>query len=66
MTTGNFLTVQEFCDAFRVSRTTLYRQVAAGALSLVKVGRATRIRRADAEAWQASLPTERRADGGDQ
>jgi excisionase family DNA binding protein len=57
-----FLTIPEFCSAFRLSRTTAYRQIAAGRLPLVKIGRASRIRRADAERWAASLASQ--AEGG--
>ena len=50
-----FITISEFCSTYRTSRTTTYRQIAAGHLPVVKIGRATRIRRADAERWAASL-----------
>jgi excisionase family DNA binding protein len=52
-----FLTVAEMCISYRIGRTTLYREVAAGRLRLRKLGVATRIARADAEAWAANLPT---------
>jgi excisionase family DNA binding protein len=53
----DLLTIAEFCRNFSVSRATFYRLAEAGAFPLIKVGRATRIRRSDAEAWAASLPT---------
>lgn len=50
------LTVSDFCSHFSIGRTSLYREVKAGRLKLRKFGSATRIARADAEAWAASLP----------
>ena len=47
----------EFCSRYRIGRTTAYREVAAGRLKIRKLGSATRIARADAEAWAANLPT---------
>jgi excisionase family DNA binding protein len=49
------LSIPDFCERYRVSRTTVYRQANAGNLSMLKVGRATRIRFSDAEAWAANL-----------
>ena len=49
------MTVAEFCFRYSIGRTTLYREVAAGRLSLRKLGTATRIARADAEAWADNL-----------
>ncbi|WP_216635567.1 helix-turn-helix domain-containing protein [Croceicoccus bisphenolivorans] len=46
----------EFCSRYRIGRTTAYREVAAGRLRIRKLGTATRIARADAEAWAESLP----------
>lgn len=45
------MTVRDVCDRFKVSRSTVYREANAGRLNLVKLGRMTRIRAADAEAW---------------
>ena len=50
-----FLTIADFCSAYRVSRATAYRQFNAGHIPIVKVGRASRIRTAEAEKWAASL-----------
>jgi excisionase family DNA binding protein len=50
-----FLTIDDFCRAYRVSRSTAYRQFNAGQIPIVKVGRATRIRTSDAERWAANL-----------
>lgn len=49
------LSIQDLCTRYSISRTTAYRERNAGKLPMVKVGRATRIRVADAEAWAASL-----------
>jgi len=51
------LTIQDFIDQFRVSRSSIYRLLAAGGLKARKVGRRTMIVRVDAENWVASLPT---------
>ena len=50
------LSVAEFCHCYSIGRTSLYREVNAGRLRLRKFGSATRIARADAEAWANSLP----------
>jgi excisionase family DNA binding protein len=50
-------TVPQFCEAYGISRTTFYAEVKAGRLRIVKIGAATRVRRADAQAWADSLPT---------
>jgi excisionase family DNA binding protein len=49
------LSIPDFCERYRVSRTTVYRQASAGNLPMLKVGRATRIRFSDAEQWAANL-----------
>ncbi len=50
------ITVAEFLGRYSISRTEFYRQVNVGRIRLTKLGSATRIARADAEAWAASLP----------
>lgn len=50
------LTIEEFGGAYGVSRSRTYELLAAGELSAVKVGRATRIPAEAAEAWKRSLP----------
>ena len=50
------MTVSDFLARYSIGRTTLYREVAGGRLKLRKLGSATRIARADADAWAASLP----------
>ena len=51
------LTISEFIRLYPIGKTTLYRAVNAGQLRLTKIGRATRIAKADAKAWADSLPT---------
>lgn len=51
------MTMGDFLARYSIGRTTAYREVAAGRLKLRKIGTATRIARADAEAWAASLPS---------
>jgi excisionase family DNA binding protein len=53
----SFQTIPEFLETYRLSRATLYRLVARNEVQLIKLGRSTRIDRAAAEAWAASLPT---------
>ena len=52
----DLITIEGFCDRFAVSRSTVYRLVENGDISLVKIGRASRIRLEDAERWAQSLP----------
>jgi hypothetical protein len=56
METPELMTVADFITRYSIGRTTLYREVAAGRLTLRKMGSATRIARADAETWANSLP----------
>lgn len=51
-----FLKMGEFCDRYKIGRTSAYREAAAGRLKLRKFGSATRIAIEDAEAWAANLP----------
>lgn len=55
MNTG-MLTVGKFLEEYSIGRTSFYKEVAAGRIPLRKFGRSTRITRADAEKWVASLP----------
>ncbi len=50
------MTVAEFLRRYSIGRTSFYREVAANRLKLRKFGSATRIARADAEAWANGLP----------
>jgi excisionase family DNA binding protein len=56
-----FMTIADFCERFRVSRTTTYRLINASLIPIVKVGRATRIRSADAERWAVNLTNQNMA-----
>ncbi|MGE5608200.1 MAG: helix-turn-helix domain-containing protein [Bacillota bacterium] len=49
------LTIPEFCDAYGTKRSKTYELIAAGELPAVKIGRLTRIRVEDADAWAAGL-----------
>ncbi len=53
---SELMTVADFCDRYRIGKTSLYREAAAGRIKLRKFGAATRIAREDADAWAASLP----------
>jgi excisionase family DNA binding protein len=52
---SEFLTIGDFCQRFRVSRSTVYRQVNSGALPIVKIGRASRIPSTAARQWAQNL-----------
>jgi excisionase family DNA binding protein len=51
----SLLSIREFSARYSVGRSTVYRLIGSGALQAVKIGKRTMIRRADAEAWVASL-----------
>jgi excisionase family DNA binding protein len=51
------LSIPDFCREYKVSRSFAYGLLQDGTLTAVKVGRLTRIRRSDAEAWVAGLAT---------
>ena len=50
------MTMAAFCTRYSLGKTSAYRLARNGQLRLRKFGTATRIARADAEAWAASLP----------
>ena len=52
---NELMTVRAFCERYAVSRTTFYRLVQRGEIAVCKIGTATRIKVADADAWMASL-----------
>lgn len=53
---NELMTVADFLNHYSISRTEFYRQVNAGRIPLIKLGKASRIARQDAEAWRAALP----------
>lgn len=52
-----FYSIREFLETYRLSRTSAYRAVQSGKLRITKMGRSSRIAKADAKAWADSLPT---------
>lgn len=52
-----YYTMAEFLRTYAIGRTTAYRAAQNKELRLTKIGRATRIAKADAKAWADSLPT---------
>lgn len=54
--TPELMTVADFLRRYSIGRTTFYREVAAGRITLRKLGIASRVARADAERWADSLP----------
>jgi excisionase family DNA binding protein len=53
---GELLTIKEAAKAYKICRTNLYAAMNAGKLSAIKIGRSTRIRRADMDALLATMP----------
>jgi len=51
------MTLAQFCALYGVGRSYVYLLMHSGALRAVKAGKRTLVRRADAEAWLASLPS---------
>ena len=49
------LTISEFCYIENISKSTAYRQIKAGNLSVIHVGRKTLVPVAEAERWAKSL-----------
>lgn len=52
--TKELLTPAEFEATYNISHTTFYREVNAKRIRIIKIGRATRVTRQDAEAWLAA------------
>jgi len=52
---ARLLSIRDFCQENNISRSLAYRLLRDGGLKGVKVGKLTRIRRKDAEAWMAKL-----------
>lgn len=50
------LTVADFLVRYSISRSEFYREVQRGKIRITKLNTATRVARADAENWLASLP----------
>ena len=48
--------IREFCRRYGIGRTVAYKEISAGRLRAVKVGRRTLITQEAAEAWLAMLP----------
>ena len=57
MITEGFLTVAEFIRLYRVPHASFYRLVKAGKIRIHKIGRSSRVAKAEATAWAESLPT---------
>ena len=47
--------ILEFCQLYAISRSSLYREIAANRLHIIKRGRRTLITRTDAERWFENL-----------
>lgn len=51
------MTIPEFLRDYPMGRSTFYRLVAKGELIIRKIGRSSRLRIDEVEAWAANLPT---------
>lgn len=52
-----YLSINQFCHRFQCSRSHFYRLVKCGQITIVKMGRASRVSIEEAESWAESLPT---------
>ena len=52
---SQFLTINDLVRMFNLSRSSIYRQIKAGALEIVKIGRSTRIPAKAARDWAERL-----------
>jgi len=52
-----FYTIAEFLRLYAIGRTSLYRAANANQIRITKIGRASRIAKADAKSWADGLPT---------
>lgn len=50
------MSVNGFCQTYKVSRTTFYEEVKAGRLRAIKCGHKTLVTEEDASTWLRSLP----------
>lgn len=50
-TTKPYLTISDICDMGLVSRTTIWREIKAGRLEAIRIGRAVRIPHEAFESW---------------
>ncbi|GAA0477516.1 hypothetical protein GCM10009096_19260 [Parasphingorhabdus litoris] len=53
--TKKLLTVRQFCYLYGIGRTTFYAEVKQGRIPILKIGKATRVAREDAEKWVENL-----------
>jgi excisionase family DNA binding protein len=53
---SKLLTIRQACAEYGMSRSSLYREIDAGRLTLRKIGKSSRIARDDLDAWLAALP----------
>jgi excisionase family DNA binding protein len=51
-----YISINDFCERFQCSRSTVYRLARGGAFAIVKVGRSSKIALDEAETWASSLP----------
>lgn len=51
------ISINEACQQLGIGRSTFYREVAAGRLTIRKAGCRSLIRQSDLDAWMEALPT---------
>ena len=56
MVQKHLITLKEFASVYSISRASIYREVTAGRLRFVKIGKRSLIDTEDAEQWRAALP----------
>jgi hypothetical protein len=57
------MTIRDFSSRYRIGRTLIYEEIAAGRLQARKVANRTLILQDEAEAWSRALPTIKRKRG---
>jgi hypothetical protein len=55
-TTLGALTVEEFCETYKMGRSKFYGELRAGRLSAKKNGKNTIVLKSEAQRWEQSLP----------
>ncbi len=61
---SELLTIPQFCESVKCGRTFAYKLLAKSEVPAIKLGKKTLIRRADMEAWIASLNPYKAEKGG--
>ena len=57
------ISISEFQEMCRISRSTVYRLIERGEIERVNIGRAVRLRREDVDRWMTALSAIQASDG---